>query len=158
VAMSPVVPGRQPAGAPRAETGPVAALKAVLRELQREVEEAYQRLRGEGTCGPEFMRWLDEIEEKARREMIYRGFEPLGDRVYVPQRSREDLVLGYFRYDSVVIEIGLRGMNRCGRLEEVSGGEPPRVYARIYIGGRASMVLEAGEEAQRAPRSTYYII
>jgi len=135
-----------------ASSGPVAALRQVLRVLQEEVEAAFERLRGVSTCGPEFMRWLDGLEEKARREMAYRGFEPLGDRVYVAQRSREDLVIGYFRYGNVVIELGLRGLNRCGRLEEVSGGEPPRVYARIYMGGRASMVLEADETYQQLPR------
>lgn len=154
----PVIPSRQPSVSPSAPSGPIAALKLVLRELQEEVEAAYERLRGLGTCGPEFMRWLDEIEEKARKEMSYRGFEPLGDRVYVPQRSREDLVIGYFRYDGVVIELGLRGMNRCGRLEEVSGGRPPRVYARLYIGGRASMVLEADEKPETLSRRTYYIM
>jgi len=150
--LPPAVPVPQRGYGGSAQSGPVAALRQVLRVLQEEAEAAYERLRGSSTCGPDFMRWLDVLEEKARREMAYRGFEPLGDRVYVAQRSREDLVIGYFRYGNVVIELGLRGLNRCGRLEEVTGGEPPRVYARIYMGGRASMVLEADEPYRQLPR------
>jgi len=135
-----------------ASSGPVAAIKQVLRLLQEEAEAAYGRLSESSTCGADFMRWLDSLEDAARREMAYRGFEPLGDRVFVPQRSREDLVIGYFQYGSVVIELGLRGLNRCGQLGDVAGGQPPRVYARIYMGGRASMVLEADEPYQQLPR------
>jgi len=131
------------------ETGPVAALRHVLRVLQERVDREYERLRRAGTCGEEFMRFLDELEELAKKEMSYRGFEPLGDRVYVPRREQGDLVLGYFRYGPAVVEIGLRGLNRCSVLEELTGGEPPRVYARIYTGGGASMVIEAGEERSR---------
>jgi len=144
------------------DSGPMAALRHVLRELQEEARRGFETLRRSGTCGREFMEWLEALEEKARREMMYRGFEPLPEpRVPVRGRRKEDLVLGYFRYGGYVIEIGLRGLNRCGVLEEVSGGEPPRVYAKIYTAGGAAITLEAEEDAEKRAggrRQAYYIM
>ena len=123
--------------------GPVAAVQHVLKRLQWMIDHEYARLAGLNTCSHEFLEFVDRLEKEADREMLYRGFEKLPAPAV---RGRTDLVLGWYRGEGFVVELGLRGLNRCGVLEELTGSEPPRIYARFYIGGQAAFILEAQEE------------
>ncbi|WP_168371345.1 hypothetical protein [Pyrodictium occultum] len=131
----------------------MAAVRHVVRRLQRLVNQEYPRLADAGTCGHEFLGFVDALEREADREMASRGFEKLPSPA---ARERRDLVLGWYRGDGFVVELGLQGLNRCGVLRELTGGEPPHVYARFYIGGQAAFVIEAGKEEELA-KTTYII-
>ena len=132
-------------------------LRHALSALQERMVQLWPRVRGLGTCGREFLRVLDELEELADRELVYRGFDKAPA---IPVRRGEDasrdLVISLYRVGDVYIEIGLKGLNRCGVLEQLTGGEPPRIYARIYLSGGAVVVLEA-EERRGTGLLSYYI-
>lgn len=161
----PVVPAAGGGGGSprvRGDSGFVAVLRHALDALQERVELDYGRLRGRGTCSREFMEWLEELERLADRELVYRGFEKLEG--FPPARRGEasgDLPVAYYRVGDAVVEIGLSRLNRCGVLEALTGGEPPRVYARVYLAGRAAFVLEASRGSAAAGRGRhvgYYIM
>lgn len=161
--LPPVVPVGGGAPQPRGPDalGPVAALRAALDNLQAFIEERWPRIRSMGSCSQDFMRFLEELEELADRELVFRGFEKIPENVVRRRAGEEasrDLAVAFYRLDSVVIEVGLKGLNRCGIVEALTGGEPPRVYARVYVSGRAAFVLEAGERRRSTgAASTYYI-
>ncbi|OWJ54928.1 hypothetical protein [Pyrodictium delaneyi] len=136
-------------------SGPVAAIQHVLRRLQLIVGHEYAKLARLNTCSHEFLDFVDKLEEAADREMQYRGFEKLPAPA---ARGRVDLVLGWYQGEGFIVELGLRGLNRCGVLEELAGSEPPRVYARFYIGGRVAFILEASEEKDTTLAETGYIM
>ena len=137
------------------ETGWIAALKRVLDTLQADVSREFPRLRREGTCGRKFLEFVDNLEKHAAREMANYGFQKLNVR---EPPSREDIVLGLFVVDNIVIELGLKGINRCGILEELTSGKPPRVYARVYMEGRVAFILEASAEESTPTTDAGYII
>ncbi|ABM80351.1 hypothetical protein [Hyperthermus butylicus] len=127
------------------ETGWVAALKRILNSLQAIVSREFSRLRRAGTCSRDFLDFIDSLEERAAKEMANYGLQKLSIRGPPP---KEDIVLGWFAIDNIVIELGLRGINKCGVLEELTAGKPPRVYARVYAEGRVAFILEASLEEE----------
>jgi hypothetical protein len=149
----PVMEHKGGGGQPR-DAGVVAAVKRVLNVVQGIVNERFESLRRIGTCSREFLSFLDTLEERVLREMTAVGFQKLS----VSPDRRSDIVLGVFTADNLLVEIGLKDVNRCGILEEVAGGKPPRVYARLYIGGRVAAILEAEEAPATRRVETGYIM
>jgi hypothetical protein len=136
------------------DEGFVAALRRVLNILQEMVDRRFEELRRVGTCSREFLEFIDKLEERAVSEMIAYGFR----RVNIPSPSKADIVLALFSLDNLLVEVGLKDLNKCGVLEEITGGKPPRVYARLYIGGKAALVLEAEEGRRKEREETRYIM
>ncbi len=135
------------------DAGVVAAIRRVLNIVQGIVNENFDRMRRIGTCSREFLSFIDTLESRVEREMTAYGFQKAPASI----RQKNDIVLGTFIADNLVVEIGLKSINRCGVLEEVSGGRPPRVYARLYIGGRVAAILEAEESVERESEAGYII-
>jgi hypothetical protein len=136
------------------DAGIVAALRRVLNTLQGIVDEKFEIYRKTGTCSREFIAFIDSLEDRASKEMIAIGFQKLQ---VIPER-KSDIVLGVFAANNLLVEIGLKDINRCGILEEITGGRPPRVYARLYIGGKVAAILEAEETRGIREAETGYII
>ncbi|NOZ88363.1 MAG: hypothetical protein GXO15_00370 [Crenarchaeota archaeon] len=157
--MPPIAPGggAQAGRGGQEPQGPVAVLRHALSRLQERLHSLWPRIRGMGTCSREFLEVLDELEELADRELVYRGFDKV-PAAPVSRRGEQnvDLVVALYRVGDIIVEVGLKGLNRCGIVEALTGGEPPRVYARLHLGGGAVVVLEAEEAAQRSMLS-YYI-
>jgi hypothetical protein len=134
----------------------ITVLKRALDEIQRVINDKYATLRSLGTCSHEFVEWLEDLEKKADSELVYRGFEKLPE--LTPSRKEtKDLSIAYYRVNSIIVEIGLLGLNKCGILERLTEGKPPRVYARVYVGGTVALLLESSLEP-RETREAHYII
>ncbi|RUM47395.1 MAG: hypothetical protein DSY37_02455 [Hyperthermus sp.] len=135
------------------ETGPFPVLHAVVSMLQEKVNGDYDALKTKSTCSREFISWLESLESMADKELLFRGFEKLASTV--PRRDHRDLALGYYRVGEMIVEVGLEGLNKCGQLLRLTGGRPPRVYAKIYSGELEIAVIRAGEEEVKEQASLY---
>ncbi len=134
----------------------ITVLKRALDEIQRIINDRYITLRGLGTCSHEFVEWLEDLEKKADSELVYRGFEKLPE-LMSSKKETKDLSIAYYKINSIIVEIGLLGLNKCGILEKLTEGRPPRVYARVYVGGTVALLLESSLEP-RETEGAHYII
>jgi hypothetical protein len=122
---------------------PIPVLRQALATAQKLINKEFPSLRGSSTCSREFLDLIGRIEEAVSKELLKYGFK----RVPEPAaRERKDLIIGYYVFHEIVVEFGVRDLNKCAVLEELTGGKPPRVYAKILVGGQTFMVLEGFEE------------
>ncbi len=134
-------------------------VKPLIDRLQEVLESRLASLGGEvSTCSHEFLSLLDELErmasEKLERELRWR-------RVELPaRRESEDLVLASYLVETMVVEIGIKGFNRCAPVAELAratGG--PRVYARLLTpaGEVATLLAESARGRRGAEEAAHYI-
>lgn len=134
---------------------PLLVVQKVINELQESIEKEYPRILELNSCSHEFMEVLDKLEEKATKELAAAGFK----KIEVPgSRERRDLPIGFYVFQGqVLVEIGVKELNKCGKIGELTRSEPPRIYARVYLGGQAAYVLEA-ESSRRGKEEMRYFI
>ncbi len=134
---------------------PLPVVQKVINELQESIEKEYPRILELNSCSHEFMEILDKLEEKATKELAAAGFK----KVELPSsRERRDLPIGFYMFQGqILVEIGVKELNKCGKIGELTGGEPPRIYARVYLGGQAAYVLEAESPRKRREETRYFI-
>jgi hypothetical protein len=135
---------------------PLLVVQKVINALQRELENEYPRILDMNSCSHEFMEILDRLEEKATKELLRAGFK----KIEVPaSREHVDLPIGFYVFQGqVLVEIGIKGLNKCGRIRDLTKGETPRVYARIYMGGQAAYIIEAETKKEKQKEATTYLM
>ncbi len=127
-------------------------------ELQRRLDEKLRSVSPlTSTCSTEFLSVLDELERTAS-EVFEKRFN--WRRVDLPsRRGSDDLVIATYLAGNLLVEIGIRGFNRCapvGELVRSTGGA--RVYARLHAPGVGVVgVVEADSEAKGRERLGYII-
>ncbi|BEP16755.1 hypothetical protein PYJP_01070 [Pyrofollis japonicus] len=135
---------------------PLLVVQRVINALQKELENEYPRILEMNSCSHEFMEILDRLEEKASKELLRAGFK----KIEVPaSRERVDLPIGFYAFQGqMLVEIGIKGLNKCGRVRELTNGEVPRVYARIYMGGQAAYIIEAETKKEKQKEPATYLM
>lgn len=134
---------------------PLLVVHQVINELQEMLRKEYPRVLELNSCSHEFMEILDRLEEEATRKLGEAGFK----KIELPSsRERTDLPIGFYLFQGqVLVEIGVKGLNKCGKIGDLTRGGTPRIYARVYIGGQAAYVLEAEEKEKKRIEAGYFI-
>ncbi len=147
---------RAPEAAQLGVPAPLLIVQKVINELQRSIERECPRILELNSCSHEFMEILDRLEEKATKELVAAGFK----KVELPSsRERRDIPIGFYMFQGqMLVEIGVKELNKCGKIGELTRGKPPRIYARVYLGGQAAYVLEAESPREKSREDARYFI
>ncbi len=130
-------------------------LRALVERLQSLAEKKIAVLGAEtSTCSREFVVVIDELDREITSLGERYGLKRVDVRLPV---SRDDLRVALFIAEGGIVEIGLRGLNRCGMLGDLLGGElKPKAYGRV-LGPGAKVVVEIeAEEKKQSPPATYF--
>ncbi len=108
-----------------------------------------------GTCSREFLSVVDELEKEVVRLGERYGLQRIDARLPV---FRDDLRIAVFIAEGAIVEVGLKGLNRCGVLGELLGGEKtPIAYGRILGPGAKVLAEIQGERKEKRTETTYYL-
>ena len=144
---------------------PKLSIQIVITKLQEHINKDYHSIRDLNTCSNKFITYIDILESKLSEFLEKYGFEKISSDILTSllrsskSSGEADLVIGAYSFHDVIIEIGLRGLNRCKILKELTNDMPPRFYARIYIGYKQVDEIEPLETSYKEKEAeTHYII
>ncbi len=144
---------------------PKLSIQIIITKLQEHINKEYQSIRDLNTCSNKFITYIDILESKLTEFLEKYGFEKIDTSIITSltrsskSSSEADLVIGVYSFHDLVIEIGLRSLNRCRTLKELTNDTPPRFYARIYIGYKQVDEIDPLDTSYREEKAeTHYIM
>ncbi len=128
-------------------------VKPVIDQLQHMLEERLAKLSPEtSSCSHTFLSIIDELEQFSDEKLLPLGWK----RVNVATRS-EDLVIAAYLVETAVLEIGIKGFNKCAPIGELARTHGVRVYARLHSPGAGVLGEVYAESRAEEKGRTIYI-
>ena len=131
-------------------------LRVLVNELQRAANRYIATLPPTtSTCSHEFIVALDRVEARLSSIAEKYGLQRIEPHS-LRRRGSDDLAIAFYLAETTIIEVGLRGLNKCGPLVEVSNGKIV-AYGRILGPGASIMAeIESEEKEEAETRPLYF--